>query len=324
MSRRIVITRPLPGDPVGIFSNAGFDDVWVNPQDVGLTRSELLESVKGAHAVIDTPFDTNINAEFFDAAGKQLVIVSNYAVGVDNVDLVEAAKRGIIVGNTPGPVTEPTADAAWMLLLAAARRAREGLDLARSGNWKGVRPFDPPGKRIIGKTLLIIGPGRIGSAVARRAIGWDMQILYYARSQHANIESSPINAKRVTLEDGLKQADFVSIHCPATDETKHLINAERLAMMKNTAVLINTARGSVVDENALVKALQSKTIFAAGLDVFENEPVIHPGLVEADNAFLYPHWGSSTDEDRNWMTQIATDNVIAALTGKPVPFEFIN
>ena len=199
MSKRIVITRPLPGDPVDKFSQAGFDNIWVNPQDVGLTRSELLEAVVGAHGVIDTPFDTNINAEFFDAAGEQLIIVSNYAVGVDNVDLAEAAKRGIIVGNTPDPVTEPTADAAWLLLLAAARRARQGLDLARSGNWKGVRPLDPPGKRIIGKTLLIIGPGRIGSAVARRALGWDMQILYYARSQHPEIEGSPINATRVSL-----------------------------------------------------------------------------------------------------------------------------
>lgn len=322
MSKRIVITRPLPGDPVDKFSQAGFDNIWVNPQDVGLTRSELLEAVAGAHGVIDTPFDTNINAEFFDAAGEQLVIVSNYAVGVDNVDLAEAAKRGIIVGNTPDPVTEPTADAAWLLLLAAARRARQGLDLARSGNWKGVRPLDPPGKRIIGKTLLIIGPGRIGSAVARRALGWDMRILYYARSQHPEIEGQPINATRVSLEDGLREADFVSINCPLTDETHHLINADRLAMMKSTAVLVNTARGAVVDEEALVKALQSKALFAAGLDVFENEPSIHPGLVEADNAFLYPHWASSTDEDRNWMTQIAVDNVIAALTGKPVPFEY--
>lgn len=322
MSKRIVITRPLPGDPVDKFSQAGFENVWVNPQDIGLTRNELLEAVVGAHGVIDTPFDTNINAEFFDAAGEQLVIVSNYAVGVDNVDLAEAARRGIIVGNTPDPVTEPTADAAWMLLLAAARRAREGLDLSRSGNWKGVRPFDPPGKRIIGKTLLIIGPGRIGSAVARRALGWDMQILYYARSQHPEIEGSPIKATRSSLEDGLRQADFVSINCPLTDETHHLINADRLAMMKPTAVLVNTARGAVVDENALVKALQSQTIFAAGLDVFEHEPDIHKGLLEADNAFLFPHWASSTDEDRNWMTQIAVDNVIAALTGEPVPFEY--
>ncbi len=322
MDQRIVITRPLPGDPLGKLSAAGFTNVWVNPRDVGLTRAELLEAVAGAHAVIDTPFDTNINAEFFDAAGDQMVIVSNYAVGVDNVDIAEAARRGIIVGYTPDPVTEPTADATWLLLLAAARRAREGLDLARSGEWKGVRPLDPMGKRIISKTLLIIGPGRIGKAVARRAIGWNIRVLYCARSQHIDVEGPPINAQRVSLEDGLREADFVSLHCPLTDETRHLINAQRLALMKPTAVLVNTARGAVVDEAALVDALRTGTIFAAGLDVFEHEPEIHAGLVQADNAFLLPHWGSTTDEDRDWMTQIAVDNVIAALRGEPVPYEF--
>ena len=322
MDQRIVITRPLPADPAGRLSAAGFVNVWVNPRDVGLTRVELLEAVAGAHAVIDTPFDTNINAEFFDAAGDQLVIVSNYAVGVDNVDIAEAARRGIIVGYTPDPVAEPTADATWMLLLAAARRAREGLDLARSGKWTGVRPFDPPGKRVIGKTLLIIGPGRIGKAVARRAIGWNMRILYCARSEHPDVEQPPIGAQRVSLEDGLREADFVTLHCPLTTETHHLINAKRLALMKSTAVLVNTARGAIVDEAALVDALGNGTIFAAGLDVYEREPMIHPGLVEADNAFLLPHWGSTTDEDRRWMTETAVDNVIAALHGEPVPHEF--
>ncbi len=322
MDQRIVITRPLPADPAGRLSAAGFTNVWINPRDVGLTRRELLKAVAGAHAVIDTPFDTNINAEFFDAAGDQLVIVSNYAVGVDNVDIAEAARRSIIVGYTPDPVAEPTADAAWMLLLAAARRAREGLDLARSGKWTGVRPFDPMGKRIIDKTLLIIGPGRIGKAVARRAIGWNMRILYCARSQHPDVEQPPISAQRVSLEDGLREADFVTLHCPLTTETHHLINAKRLALMKSTAVLVNTARGAIVDEAALVEALRTGTIFAAGLDVYEREPMIHQGLVEADNAFLLPHWGSTTDEDRRWMTETAVDNVIAALHGEPVPFEY--
>lgn len=323
MDQRIVITRPLPGDPLGKLSAAGFSNVWVNPKDVGLTRAQLLDAVVGAHAVIDTPFDTNINAELFDVAGDQLVIVSNYSVGVDNVDIAEATRRGIIVGFTPDPVTEPTADATWMLLLAAARRAREGLDLARSGTWAGVRPLDPMGKRIISKTLLIIGPGRIGKAVARRAIGWNMRILYCARSQHDDVEGPPISAQRVSLEDGLREADFISIHCPSTEETQHLINADRLALMKPSAVLVNTARGAVVDEAALVEALGNGTIFAAGLDVFEREPEIHPGLVEADNAYLMPHWGSTTDEDRDWMTKTAVDNVIAALRGESIPHEYV-
>ena len=323
MTQRIVITRPLPADPIGRLAHAGFNDVWINPQDTKLQRAMLLEVIRGVHAVIVTPADMLVNAEFFDAAGSQLVIVSCYAVGVDNVDVAEAARRGVIVGNTPDPVTEPTADFAWMLLLAAARRAREGLDVARSGQWPGVRPLDPVGKRVINKTLLIVGPGRIGSAVARRAIGWNLRVLYYARSAHPEVEQAPINAQRVSLEEGLAEADFVSLHCPLTEETRHLLGAKQLAMMKPSAVLVNTARGPVVDEAALVEALRSGTIFAAGIDVFEREPEIHAGLLELDNAFIQPHWASATDDDRAWMTRIAVDNAIAALRGRPIPHEFV-
>ncbi len=321
MSRPIVITRPLPGDPAGLLAGAGFRDVRVNPRDVRMPRPELLEVVRGAHAMIATPADVQINAELFDAAGDELVIVSNYAVGVDNIDLAEAARRGIIVGCTPDAVTEPTADMAWLLLLAAARRAREGLSIARSGTWTGVRPLDPPGRRIAGKTLLIVGPGRIGGAVARRASGWGMTILYAARSRHPEMERPPIRARRAALDEGLAEADFVTLHTPLTDETRHLIDARRLSLMKPTAVLVNTSRGPVVDEAALAAALRDGTIFAAGLDVFEREPQIHPGLVESDRAFLMPHWGSTTDEDREWMTRQAVENVIAALRGEPVPYE---
>ncbi len=322
MDRRVVITRPLPADPLGRLARAGLDDVWVNPADERLGRPELLAAVRGAAAVIATPADTLINAEFFDAAGPQLLIVSNYAVGVDNIDVAEARRRGVVIGHTPGAVTEPTADCAWMLLLAGARRAREGLDLARSGRWTGVRPLDPPGRRIRGKTLLVVGAGRIGHAVARRAAGWDMTILYCARSRHPEFEGPPIGGRRAALEDGLRQADFVSIHTPLTDETRHLIDARRLALMKPTAVLVNTSRGPVVDEEALAEALRRGTIFAAGLDVYESEPHIHPDLVGLDNAFLMPHWGSTTDEDRQWMTQIAVDNVIAVLRGEPPPHAY--
>ena len=321
-SRYIAITRPLPGDPLATLAGAGFTNVWMNPRDERLDRRRLLSAVAGAHAVIATPADVLIDAEFFDSAGETLVIVSNYAVGVDNIDLAEARRRGIRVGNTPDAVTEPTADAAWLLLLAAARRAREGLDVARSGSWTGVKPLDPPGRRVIGKTLLIIGPGRIGRAVARRAIGWNMTILYTARSEHPEIETPPIAARRVALDEGLAQADFVSIHTPLTEQTRHMINAERLALMKPSAVLVNTSRGGVIDEAALAAALRDGTIFAAGLDVFEREPEIHPDLVGLDNAFLMPHWGSTTDEDRLWMTAQATGNVIAALAGTAIPNEY--
>ncbi|MHC4416780.1 MAG: 2-hydroxyacid dehydrogenase [Planctomycetota bacterium] len=318
----IVITRPLPGDPLGQLAAAGFTNVWINPRDERMSRSALLESAAGAHALIATPADVRIDAELFDAAGEQLVIVANYSVGVENVDLDEARRRGIIVGYTPDAVTEPTADVAWLLMLAAARRAREGLDLARSGAWKGVKPLDPTGKRVVGKTLLIVGPGRIGSAVARRAGGWNMRILYAARSPHPEIEGPPISARRVELEEGLREADFVTIHTPLTNETRNLIDAGRLALMKPSAVLVNTSRGPVVDEAALAAALRGATIFAAGLDVFANEPEIHPELVGLDNAFLMPHWGSTTDEDRAWTTRMAVENVIAALRGENVPHAF--
>ncbi len=319
---RIVITRPIPGGPEEQLRAAGFTKVWTHPEDRRMTRGELLAAVAGTHALLATPADTDINDELFDAAGPQLRLVSNYAVGVDNIDLTAAARRNVRIGHTPHAVTEPTADMAWMLLLAAARRGREGLDLCRSGVWSGVRPFDPFGRRVVGKTLLIVGAGRIGFATARRAIGWEMEILYHARSDHPEFEAPPLHAKRVDLDEGLAVADFVSLHTPLTDETRHLINAERLARMKPTAVLVNTARGPVVDEAALAAALRDGTIFAAGLDVFEQEPKIHPDLVGLDNAFLMPHWGSTTDEDRQWMTDIAVANIVAGLRGEPLPHEY--
>ena len=312
---RIIITRPLPGEPRKLFEQAGFTNLWINPRDGRLSRSDLLGAIKGADAVLATPADTLINAEFFDAAGPQLKIVSNYAVGVDNTDLTEAKKRGIIVGHTPHAVTEPTADIAWLLLLGAAKRAGEGERLVRSGTWKGVGPNELLGHRVIGKTLLIVGAGRIGFATARRSIGWNMNVLYHARSQHPEFEQPPLNGRRATLEDGLRQADFISIHTPLNHETRHLINAQRLALMKPSAILINTSRGGVIDEVALVDALRNRRIAAAGLDVYEKEPALAPGLAELDNTFLLPHLGSATVEDRTWMMEIAVNNIIAVLRG---------
>lgn len=314
---RIVITRPLPAEPIRRFLAAGFHNVWINPVDQRMERRELLEAVRGAHGVLVTPADMLVNAEFYDAAGPQLKVVSAYAVGVDNIDVAEAKRRGIVVGHTPHAVTEPTADMAWLLLLAAARRARQGLAIALGGEWTGVKPCDPLGQRIVSKTLLIVGAGRIGHAMARRSIGWGMQVLYNARTQHPEFEQQPINGRRVELDDGLGQADFVSIHCPLTPETRHLIDARRLALMKPTAILINTARGPVVDEPALAAAIKAGTILAAGLDVYEREPEIHPDLLTMENVFLMPHWGSTTVEDRQWMTQLAVDNIINVLRGEP-------
>jgi lactate dehydrogenase-like 2-hydroxyacid dehydrogenase len=322
MNQRIVITRPIPGPPEDRLRAAGFTNIWVNPIDERLARPALLEAVKGAVAVLATPADTLINKEFFDAAGGQLKIVSNYAVGVDNIDLAEARRRNIVIGHTPNAVTEPTADIAWLLLLGAAKRAHEGETLVRSGEWKGVAPQQLLGHRVVGKTLLIIGAGRIGLATARRSLGWNMQVLYHARSAHPEFEAPPINARRVMLEDGLRQADFVSIHTPMTGETKHLINRERLALMKPSAILVNTSRGGVIDEVSLVEALRERRIAAAGLDVYEREPQLSPGLSELHNTFLLPHLGSATVEDRVWMAEIAADNIIACLLERPLPHEY--
>jgi glyoxylate reductase len=313
---RIIITRALPGDPAGRFRAAGFTNVHVHPDPQPMPRAALLEAIAGAHALVATPADVAVNAELFDAAGDQLKIVSNYAVGVDNVDLDEARRRGIIVGNTPGAVTEPTADVAWLLILAAARRASEGERLMRAGDWEGIAPEHLLGRRLVGRTLLIVGAGRIGHATARRALGWEMELLYHARSQHEEFERPPLSARRVTLDEGLAAADVVSLHTPLTPETRHLIDADRLARMKSTAILVNTARGAVVDEAALVDALRERRIAAAGLDVYEREPALHPGLADLDNVFLLPHLGSATIEDRTWMMEIAVDNAIAALRGE--------
>jgi glyoxylate reductase len=314
--RRIVITRPLPGDAVAMLREAGFENVWCPEEDEPLPRGRLLQAAAGAHALIPNPGDRPIDAEVFDAAGEQLVVASNFAVGVDNIDVAEAKRRGIIVCNTPTPVTEPTADIAWFLLLGAARRAHEAQRLARSGAWTGIGPSSLLGRRVLGRTLLIIGAGRIGAAVARRSIGWQMKVLYCDVHRSESIEDPPISAQRVDLDEGLKEADFVSLHTPLLPETSHLINAERLALMKETAVLVNTARGPIVDEAALVEALKNERLAAAGLDVYEQEPKIHPGLIELDNVFLMPHIGSATIEDRVWMTQLAVDNAVAALKGE--------
>lgn len=319
---RIVITRPLPGEPLAKFAQAGFENVWINPEDARLERRALLEAIGGATAVLSTPADTLINEEFFDAAGPQLSIVSNYAVGVDNIDLAEAKRRGVVVGHTPHAVTEPTADIAWLLILGAARRAREGMDLVRGGQWKGVGPNELLGQRLVGKTLLIIGAGRIGYATAKRAAGWEMTVLYHARSRHKEFEGAPLNARWVSLKDGLREADLVSLHTPLTDETRHLIGAAELARMKPTAILVNTARGAVIDEPALVEALRDRRIGAAGLDVYEYEPALAPALAELENTFLLPHLGSATVEDRIWMTEIAVGNIIAALNGKTPPHQY--
>lgn len=318
---RVVITRRLPGEPESRLRAACGErvgHVYCNDLDAPLERESLLDAVRGAAAVVTTPAD-RIDAAFFEAAGESLQIVSNYAVGVDNVDLGEAARRGVHVGHTPDAVTEPTADIAWLLLLGAARRATEGAHLVRRADWTGLAVHALLGRRLIGKTLLIVGAGRIGMAVARRALGWQMRVRYVARSRHPEFEAEPIRAQRIELAAGLREADFVSLHTPLTSETHHLIGEQEFELMRPDAVLVNTARGPVVDEAALVAALRAHQIAAAGLDVYEHEPQLEDGLAELDNAFLLPHLGSATVDDRLWMMEIAIDNVAAVLRGEPPP-----
>lgn len=246
----------------------------------------------------------------------ELKVIANFAVGYDNVDLSAAAARGVIVTNTPDVLTEATADLTWALILAAARRLREGLELARSGSWPGWKPDQLLGMELGGKTLGVLGAGRIGVATARRAPGFGMRILYWSRSRSEEIEA--IDARRLhDLDELLGGSDVVSIHLPLVEETHGLIGPERLRRMKPGSVLVNTARGEIVSNDALVAALRAGTPAAAGLDVYPNEPEIPETLRELPNAFLLPHLGSATREARGGMWRLATENVRRVLAGEP-------
>lgn len=323
-TRRICVLLDCVGDAEAILSarlaNAGVDATIDLVPDAGDLASDVLhERIAGASALI-TPLTLRVDGDLLDAAGPDLMVVANYAAGFDNVELAACAGRGVTVCNGPPPMTEPTADIAWCLLLGAARRAREGLDLARGGTWSGYDAHLLLGHRLVGGTLLVVGAGRIGSAVARRAPGWDMRVLYTARSGKPAIEAKPIGARRVDLEAGLAEADAVVVTTAYTPQTHHLLDATALGRLKSTAILVNVSRGPVVDEDALVRALEAGDLFAAGLDVFEQEPRIHPGLVDHPRAFLLPHLGSSTVEDRTDLTALCGDNVAEVLAGRTPPF----
>ncbi|MDX1661615.1 MAG: D-glycerate dehydrogenase [Gemmatimonadota bacterium] len=247
-----------------------------------------------------------------------LELVANYAVGVDNVDLEAARARNVAVTNTPDVLTEATADLTWALILAVARRLREGEELARSGEWTGWHPRQLRGKELAGKTLGILGLGRIGEAVARRALAFEMDVIYFNRSARSELEKQS-SATRYPLDKVLDKADVVSIHLPLTEETRHLIGADQIARMKPDAILVNTARGPIIDENALADALSSGHLFGAGLDVHEEEPEIHPRLAASDRVVLLPHLGSATVEARDAMARIVAENVEAVLRGETPP-----
>lgn len=285
------------------------------------TRGELLGFVRGA-TVIASVFHDRIDAELLDAAGPGLRAVCNYAVGYNNIDLDAARARGVMVTNTPDAVTEGTANIAWTLILAVARRLIEADRYARSGAWARGGPLgmaDFMGLDLTGRTLLIVGAGRIGLAVAQRGLAWGMRTLYVARTPKIAFELAPIAAERVELADGLRRADVVSLHTPLTPQTTRLIGEPELALMKPTAILINTARGPVVDEAALARALAEKRIWGAGLDVFEREPQVHPALVGLDNVTMTPHIGSAEVRFRHEMRRMVEANALAVIEGREPP-----
>lgn len=311
----IVSTRAIPG-PLNI-PGAEFR----MGQEAKPTRAELLQSVRGAH-VVCTMYTDKVDDEFLDAAGPQLKGVCQFAVGVDNIDKDACKRRSVIVTNTPDAVTEGTADLAWALLLATARRIPHNDRYARSPEYpaKGHLAMAAHiGMELTGRNLLIVGAGRIGYATALRSLGWGMRIGYVARSRHLDFELAPLAAKRFTLDEGLAWADVVSLHTPLTPDTKHLINAAALAKMKPDAMLINTARGPVVDEAALAAHLKAGRIWGAGLDVYEREPEVHPELLKLDNVTLTPHIGSANRTSRALMTKMVEENAAAILAGKQPP-----
>lgn len=314
---KVFITRKIPGPAQDLLKNAGFE-VVVNPDDRVLTKDGLKKAVAGVDAILSLLSD-HIDSEVMDAAGKQLKIIANYAVGFDNIDIEAAKQRGIFVTNTPGVLTEAVAEHTFALLMAATRRIVESDRFTREGKYKQWEPFGFIGPQVWGKTIGIIGLGRIGSWVGMIAFsGFRMKILYYDVKRNPEFEMEN-QATFAQIDQILPQADFITIHVPLLPETKHLINDEKLKLMKNSAILVNTSRGPVVDENALVQALKNGTIAAAALDVFENEPNLADGLVGLPNAILTPHIASATKEAREAMSKIAAENIIAALTGVKPP-----
>ena len=303
----VVITRKLP-DAIETRLMELFD-VRLNVNDEAMSEAELTEAVKTADVLVPTITDS-IDAKLIAAAGKKLKLIANYGTGVDHIDLVAAREKGITVTNTPDVLTEDTADMTMALILAVPRRLVEGERIVRSGDWSGWSPTWMLGHRIFGKRLGIIGMGRIGQAVARRARGFGLSIHYHNRNRvHEEIENELEATYWESLDQMLAHMDFVSVNCPHTPATYHLLSARRLKLLQPHAVIVNTARGEVIDENALTQVLQSGDIAGAGLDVFEHAPAVNPKLLALDNVVLLPHMGSATFEGRGDMGEKVVINI---------------
>ncbi|MBU1091601.1 D-glycerate dehydrogenase [Patescibacteria group bacterium] len=316
---KIYITRNIPDAGINKLKEKGYE-VDINPDDKVLTKEELISalSAKPYDAVLCLLTD-QIDKEVFEAA-PQAKIFANYAVGYNNIDVDTAKEKGIMITNTPGVLTETVAEYAFALILAIAHRIAEADKFTREGKYKGWAPKLLLGSNISGKTLGIIGLGRIGSQVAHHAKnGFNMNVLYYDVKRNEDFEKEIGATYKENMEDVLKESDIVSLHVPLIDSTKHLMNADRLKMMKKSAYLVNTSRGPVVDEKFLVSALRDGVIKGAALDVFEEEPELAEGLVGLDNVILTPHIASATEETRSKMSEMTADNIIVALEGGTPP-----
>ncbi len=316
---KIFITRIIPAPGLALveehfppFDGAQGVDIWT--QDLPPSRAELIERARGADGLLCL-LTEKVDGELMDAIGSQLKVISSMSVGVDHIDVAAATVRGIPVGNTPGVLTDATADQTFALLLAAARRITEGERYLRAGKWVTWSPSLLLGADLAGATLGIVGFGRIGQAVAKRAQGFDQRVIY-----HDPTAQPAYNAQPVDLDTLLHESDFVSIHVPLNSDTKHLVNAEFLAKMKPNAVLVNAARGGVLDQSALYHALKSNQIFAAALDVTDPEPLpMDSPLLELENCLIVPHLGSASKKTRDMMSLLAAQNLVAGLKGERLP-----
>ena len=312
---KVFITRTIPDKGIEIIKDSCNVDVWL--EDRPPSREELLQHLQGVDGLLCLLTD-KIDAQVMDAAGSQLKVISNLAVGFDNIDIHAATARGIPVGNTPDVLTDATADFAFALIFSVSRRLMEGERYVRNGQWKTWNPMLLLGIEMKEATLGLVGFGRIGKAVARRAMGFDMRVIYYDPTETET--HLDLNATSVDFETLLKESDIISLHTPLTEKTRHLIDSTALSKMKPTAVLINTARGPIIDQNALYEALKQNHIFGAGLDVTEPEPLPPDSpLLTLNNIVIMPHLGSASVTARNNMSWLAAKNLIAGVKGEPLP-----
>jgi glyoxylate reductase len=315
MNIRILITGHLPENVISPLKEKY--QVEMNQEDRPMDRQELVLRVKDKQGLLSMLSDS-INEEVLNCA-PHLKMIANFGVGYNNIDVRAASARDIMVSNTPGVLTDATAELAFTLILSVPRRIVEGDRMVREGRFKFWAPMLFLGREVTGKTLGIIGMGKIGKAIAVRGRAFDMRIMYHNRKRINSKEEKNLRAEYVDLKTLLKESDFVSLNVPLTEETKHLIGKNELSLMKSTAFLINTSRGPVIDEKALVEVLRARKIGGAGLDVYENEPSLTPGLTELDNVILLPHVGSGTLETRVKIGTLAVENLIAGLEGRTPP-----